>query len=138
MDKFSIFTLGRIPIQLSRETVDKYIPDCFKKLYPNTREIIDCTEIRMQQPSSLVLNFQLYSHYKRTHTLELLLMVLSHLFLPYILVVLYISGILGLLEPGDDVMADKGFTLTKMLEDRGITLNTPPFLRVKGSLPRKR
>ena len=59
---FLYFTLGRIPIWLSRETVDKYMPDCFKELYPNTRVIIDCTEIRTQQPSSLVLNSQLYSH----------------------------------------------------------------------------
>ena len=58
---FLYFTLGRIPIWLSRETVDKYMPDCFKELYPNTRVIIDCTEIRTQQPSSLVLNSQLRS-----------------------------------------------------------------------------
>ena len=34
-----------------------------------------------------------------------------------------LSGILYLLEPGVDVMADNGFTLKKMLEDRGVTLN---------------
>ena len=42
-----------------------------------------------------------------------------------------LSGILYLLEPGDDVMAYKGFTLKKMLEDRGVTLNIPHFLSSK-------
>ena len=58
---FLYFSLGRIPIWLSKETIKRYMPDCFKEVYPNTRVIIDCTEIRTQQPSSLVLNSQLYS-----------------------------------------------------------------------------
>ena len=70
---FLYFTLGRIPIWLSKETVDKYMPDCFRELYPSTRVIIDCTEIRTQQPSSLVLNSQLYSHNKGTHTFKCLI-----------------------------------------------------------------
>ena len=66
-------------------------------------------------------------------------MVLSHLFLLYILVVcmsdveiIKLSGILALVEPGDDVMADKGLTLKEMLGDRGVTLNIPHFLSSKG------
>ena len=138
---FLYFTLGRIPIWLSRETVDKYMPDCFKELYPNTRVIIDCTEIRTQQPSSLVLNSQLYSHYKGTHTFKCLIGIAPHGAVTFVsslytgcmsdVEITKLSGILDLLEPGDDVMADKGFTLKKMLEDRGVTLNIPPFLSSK-------
>ena len=40
---FLYFTLGRIPIWLSKEIVDKYMPDCFRELYPSIRVIIDCT-----------------------------------------------------------------------------------------------
>jgi len=40
-----------------------------------------------------------------------------------------LSGILDLLEQGDDVMADKGFTITEALKKKGATLNIPPFLR---------
>ena len=59
---FLYFVLGRIPIWLSKATINRHMQDCFKELYPNTRVIIDCTEIKTQQPSSLVLNSQLYSH----------------------------------------------------------------------------
>ena len=75
---WAYFTVGRMPIWLSRETIDRYMPDCFKELYPNTRVIIDYREIRTQQTSSLVLNSQLYSHYKGTHTFECLLGIAPH------------------------------------------------------------
>ena len=117
------------------------MPECFKELYPNTRVIIDCTEIRTQQPSSLVLNSQLYSHYKGTHTFKCLIGIAPHGSVTFVsslctgcmsdVEITKLSGILDLLEPGDDVMADKGFTLKKMLEDRGVTLNIPPFLSSK-------
>ena len=42
-----------------------------------------------------------------------------------------LSGLLDLLKPGDDVMADKGFTIYKVLGDKGITLNIPEFLSNK-------
>ena len=138
---FLYFTLGRIPIWLSRETIDRYMPDCFKELYPNTIVIIDCTEIRTQQTSSLVLNSQLYSHYKGTHTFKCLIGIAPHGAVTFVsslytgcmsdVEITKLSGILDLLEPGDDVMADKGFTLKKMLDDRGVTLNIPPFLSSK-------
>lgn len=37
------------------------------------------------------------------------------------------SGILDLLEPGDEVMADKGFLIGKLLEDVRAKLIIPPF-----------
>jgi DNA-binding Xre family transcriptional regulator len=38
------------------------------------------------------------------------------------------SGLIELLEPGDQIMADKRFALNKLLEGTGITIATPHFL----------
>ena len=75
---FLYFSLSTIPIWLPKSTIMELMPECFKQLYPNTRVIIDCTEIRTQQPSSLVLNSQSYSHYKGTNTFKCLLGIAPH------------------------------------------------------------
>ena len=41
------------------------------------------------------------------------------------------SGILDLLQPGDSVMADRGFDIEEFLIPLGVKLNIPPFLRGK-------
>ena len=42
------------------------------------------------------------------------------------------SGFLDLVEPGDNVMANKGFTIRKLLAEKDVTINIPPFLSSKG------
>ena len=58
------FVLGSLPLWPSRTKVVEHLPDIFREEYPRTRVILDCTEIWVQRPSSLVLNSEFYSHYK--------------------------------------------------------------------------
>ena len=44
------------------------------------------------------------------------------------------SGILDLLEPGDSVMALRGFEIQELLLSKKASLNIPPFLRCKDQL----
>ena len=46
------------------------MPKDFKKKYPNNVCIIDCTELKIQVPSSLVKQSQSYSNHKSTNTLK--------------------------------------------------------------------
>ena len=47
------------------------------------------------------------------------------------------SGLLDLLEAGDSVMADKGFTIEDLLEPVNIILNMPPMRESDRQLSRK-
>ena len=43
-------------------------------------------------------------------------------------------GLIDLLEPGNDVMADRGFDIQHLLAPKKVTLNIPPFMRGKAQL----
>ena len=56
-ENYLYFCLGCIPISASRA-------ECIKEIYPDTRVIIDCTELYCQVPSALNTQNSLYSTYK--------------------------------------------------------------------------
>lgn len=135
---FMFLRFGIINIWPSREEVDKTMPEDFKVKYPKTRVILDCTEIKCQMPSSLLLNSRLFSSYKNHTTVKGLIGIApsgaitftSQLYTGSISdrEIVERSGILDLpLSEGDDVMADKGFTIQDLLP-LGVSLNIPPFL----------
>jgi len=139
---FLYFVLGSQPLWPSREQVQQYMPTGFKELFPNTRVVIDCTEIAVQAPSSLVLRSELYSSYKGRTTLKCLVGVtpsgavsfVSSLYAGSISDkhITQVSGILDLLESGDVVMTDKGFLIQDMLQKLNCSLVMPHFLAKKG------
>ena len=66
---FMFFKFGQINIWPSRKVIDT-MPKSFKGRYKSTRVIIDCTEVRCQMPSSLQLNWELFSAYKNHTTFK--------------------------------------------------------------------
>ena len=136
---FLYFFLGNTPIWPTRECINEHMPDSFKKMYPSTRVILDCTEIYVQTPSSLLLQSQLYSSYKSNTTLKGLIGIAPHGAITFVSSlytgsisdkeITRCSGILDLLEAHDSVMADKGFDIADLLMSKQVSLNLPPFLR---------
>lgn len=132
------FFLGSQPIWPSRADVYAKMPGEFKKLYPKTRVILDCTEIFVETPSSLLLQSQFYSSYKSNTTVKGLIGISPHGAITFVSSlysgsisdkeITRCSGILGLVEAGDAVMADKGFDIEDLLRGKGVSLNLPPFL----------
>ena len=140
------FTLGAIPIWPTRSQIQDSMPESFRKTYPKTRCIIDCTELFCQSPSSLKTQSSLYSHYKHHATYKGLVGISPSGAITFISQ-LYDGSISdkdivaksGLLDPrlwesGDSCMADRGFTIEDDLKKINVELNIPAFLSGRDQL----
>lgn len=124
----------------SKELVMQYLPESFSE-FPNTRVVIDCTELYVQRPSNLKSQKQTWSSYKHWNTFKVLVGVtpdghvsfLSPLFSGAITdrEITVKSGLLEKLEPGDNIMADRGFEIDEDLPE-GVTINLPSFKPTEG------
>ena len=138
---FLCFMLGSICIWPSREKIQKNMPTCFNSIYPECRGIIAASEIRVQAPSSLVLNSEMYSAYESHTTYKGNVVILtsgeiihtSSLFEGSISdkELVRQSGLLPLLQSGDQIMADKGFVIQDLLTPLGCSVVMPSFLSSK-------
>ena len=125
--------------------VRKYMPGAFKKDYPNTRIIIDATEFFIDRPSSLVSQSSTFSSYKNRNTVKVLIGITPSGVISFVSVayegsisdrkLVEACGLLQKLEPGDEIMADKGFTSQGLLVPLGVRLNMPPFLQSNTQMP---
>lgn len=142
---FLYLRLGSMNIWPSGEMVNTTMPNSFKEKYPSTRVVIDCTEIKVEMPSSLLLKSQTYSNYKGTNTLKSLIGIAPCGSLTFVSQLYHgnisdreitiRSGFLDLdFEKGDSVMADKGFDIQDLLDKIGVKLNIPPYLGQYGQM----
>lgn len=147
---FLYIRLGTLKVWPHRRVILENMPKKFMEDYPNNIIIIDCTELKIQCPSSLVRQSQSYSNYKSTNTLKSLVgvdskggfMFVSQLYTGSIsdkqivtrsgfLEVLSRKKEVSELNDGDAIMADKGFDIEEELKKIGLQLNIPPFLKEK-------
>ncbi|CAN8023452.1 unnamed protein product, partial [Ixodes persulcatus] len=119
------------------------LPDCFKANYPECRMIIDCTEVRTEEPSSVGQQRVLYSSYKSGYTLKCLVTITPNGVICFCskayggrcsdIHVTVDSGFLSVVQPGDVILADEGFPGIKAgLKDTDAILVMPPFLSGNG------
>ncbi|XP_042146896.1 uncharacterized protein LOC115332568 [Ixodes scapularis] len=139
LDVLYVSTQGWIQ-WFSRDVVHASMPASFRSKYPNCRVIVDCSEVRIEKPSKVSDRVNCWSNYKSDFTLKFLVGITPSGYITFISDVYggrasdtYIianSRLVNLLEPGDMVMADKGFPHVKCdLESKDVTLVMPPFAR---------
>ena len=61
---------GQITIWPTKDVVMQTMPESFKQSYPTTRITLDRTELRVEMPSSLLVNTELFSSYKNHQHLK--------------------------------------------------------------------
>ena len=129
---------------LPRDVIRSNLPDSFKKISPKTRCIIDCTEIFMERSKSLHVQASTWSDYKKHNTLKVLVAISPHGYIMFLSscyggrtsdqFICSNSGLFHLLDPGDEVMADRGFQIKEDLLHFYCSLNVPPGARVKSQM----
>lgn len=129
--------LRSINIWPSRDLVDQTMPPSLKETYPNTRVIVDCTEVFIEMPTAPATQSATFSSYKHHNTAKGLIGISPAGTLSFVSE-LYAGrtsdreltndcGLIELLQPGDVIMADRGFNIDDDLPD-DVKANIPPFL----------
>lgn len=123
----------------SRSHINQIMPNKFRVNYPKTRVIIDCSEFFIQCPRKPGAQHKTFSSYKSHNTFKVLLGVsptgsftfVSELWSGNVSdkYITRESGLLDLLEAGDEVMADRGFQIEDLLLLKKAKLIAPPFTR---------
>lgn len=126
----------------TQELVRKNMPEEFAE-FASTRIILDCTELFIQRPSAMLAQSETWSDYKHHNTWKLLVGVTPNGQVSFLSdlwggrvsdkQITRESGVLALLDSGDNVMVDRGFDIRDILPD-GVTLNMPPFLAGRNQL----
>jgi len=124
--------MGEIPSRFKNAPSN---PEVFEN-FPNCRIVLDCTEIFAANPKKMSDQNDRFSNYKHRITYKALVGIAPNGTVTY-LSSLYPGAasdkfivqnceILGKLEAGDSILADKGFLIGNILPP-GVTLNIPPF-----------
>eukprot|EP00057_Strongylocentrotus_purpuratus_P026465 XP_011680939.1 PREDICTED: uncharacterized protein LOC105446175 [Strongylocentrotus purpuratus] len=121
-----------------RDTLARIRPKSFATFHPKATCIIDCFEIFVQRPLNLMKRAQTYSNYKSHNTYKALYCIAPNGFVCFVSKLFggrasdtFISRNCGFGEhllPGDEVLADRGFTITDILPP-GVKLSIPTFTR---------
>ncbi|XP_034022007.1 uncharacterized protein LOC117506603 isoform X1 [Thalassophryne amazonica] len=128
----------------SKGAVLKNMPKIFKRNFKRCQCIIDCTEIFIARPSNLTARAQTWSNYKHHNTIKYLIAITPAGAISFLSPgwggrvsdkqITMESGFLKLLEPKDDVLAERGFLIRDELAAHEASLHIPHFTKGKKQL----
>ena len=130
-----------------RETMSMTIPPTTRQMYPRLTSIVDCFEIFIEKPKTHHVRAQTYSQYKKNTTVKVFIACSP------LGAVIYLSPVWGgrasdveivrksgfispnLHLPGDQILADRGFTLKEDFASQcGAALLYPAFTKGRNQM----
>ena len=130
-----------------RDMCKQNMPMCFKEAYPNCRCVIDCSEIFIETPQNFSARAKTYSNYKKHNTIKFLIGITPFGTISFLSDcwggrvsdknLTQCSKFFDLLERGDTILADRGFTIGEDLGVFGVKLEVPSFTRGKKQLSQR-
>lgn len=143
---FMSSTWSLVDIWPSRELIDFYMPYTFKNSFPNTRCLIDGTEVKTERSKNPKFQQSLFSTYKNTSTIKSIVVTSPGGMISYVSPayggstsdrqIIERSELWKKCQQGDLVLGDKGINVQDLFAPAGVTVGTPTFLK-NGQLPHK-
>ena len=125
----------------SKDAIIANMPKAFKPKFKNCRCIIDCSEIFIDRTYNLKARAETWSNYKHHNTTKYLVGITPAGAISFLSsgwggrvsdkTITVESGFLNKLEPGDEILADRGFLVRDELAAVGATLRIPSFTKGK-------
>ncbi|CAF1580513.1 unnamed protein product, partial [Rotaria magnacalcarata] len=137
--RFVYSVVSSINLRPTKDQIQQALPLEMKKNYPYVRVIVDCTEFEIEQPTNPQAQQDTWSTYKKTNTAKGSVGIMPNGIVSYISplyggatsdkAIINMDGsqsLIELLEDGDNIMSDSGFSLDAKYTH--LTLIHPPFL----------
>jgi hypothetical protein len=134
--KFLSTELSPIIYWPAKDAVFPYYPKSLPEKYRHLRCTIDCTECFIEKPRNLELQSLTWSDYKKHNTVKFLVAISPNGSICFLSKawcgrasdrrITMESGFMELIEPGDLVLADRGFPILEDLAVRNAILAIPP------------
>ena len=135
---------GEIDWWPSGDMVKFYAPTDFRLKFPSTRVIVDGTECPIKKPKEPVAQQATFSNYKNRNTVKVLVGTSPGGLTSYVSPayggsvsdrqICERSNLPKMCDPGDSVMADKGFNVQDLFETSMVSINIPTFFHKKNRL----
>jgi hypothetical protein len=123
------------------------MPTDFKQKFPKTRIIIDGTECPIKKPKAPKAQQSTYSTYKNRNTIKILVGSTPGGLVNYVSQayggstsdrqIVERCKIVSACDPGDSVMADKGFNVQDLFATANVQVNIPTFFKKKNRMSGK-
>lgn len=130
-----------------RDLVRYFCPSDFKLKFPTTRVIVDGTECPVKKPKPPIAQQSTFSTYKNRNTIKVLAGATPGGLISYLSPayggsssdrqIVERSNLTTVCDPGDSIMADKGFNVQDIFAPYDVAINIPTFFSKKNRMSGK-